>query len=103
MIDFLNIASVVLALVGMTLPVINIMLSRRNKKRNWGTLSFLSLSSSAISIWLPYVYLNDKVTIEDWAALMDTMPSILRVWGIVLFVTILLNAITYFMNRNNHL
>lgn len=103
MIDFLNIASVVLALVGMTLPVINIMLSRRNKKRNWGTLSFLSLSSSAISIWLLYVYLNDKVTIEDWAALMDTMPSILRVWGIVLFVTILLNAITYFMNRNNRL
>ena len=55
MIDFLNIASVVLALVGMTLPVINIMLSRRNKKRNWGTLSFLSLSSSAISIWLQYI------------------------------------------------
>lgn len=101
MIDLLNVMSVILALIGMTLPVINIMLSRKNKKRDWGALSILSLSCSAISIWLPYVYLNHKVTIGDWSALMDTMPSILGVWGIVLFFTIVLNAVTYFMNRKH--
>lgn len=99
MIGLLNLVSVLLALIGMILPVINIMLSRKNKERNWGALSTLSLSSTAISMWIPYVFINHKVEQEDWSALLDTTPSIVRVWGIVLLVTILLNTVTYFMNR----
>lgn len=99
MIELFNIASLILGLVAMTLPVINIMLSRKNKNRNWGALSVLSLSFCSLSIWLLTIFINDNVSHEDWSALMDTTPSILKITGVLLFVTILLNAVTYFMNR----
>lgn len=100
MIDLITFGSgIILGLLAMTLPVINIMLSRKNKNRNWGKLSVLSLSACGISIWLPYIDIYQRVVVEDWAGLMDTVPSLLKITGVLLFVTILLNAVTYFMNR----
>ena len=38
----------------------------------------LSLSFCGLSIWLLTIFINHNVSMEDWSALMDTAPSILK-------------------------
>lgn len=99
MIGLLNIGSLTLGLVAWILPVINIMLVRRKKHWQWGTLMFLSLSACAIAIWFQQNYTNYLVTIQDLSALLDTTEASTRVSGVLLFVTLLLNFITYVIHR----
>ncbi len=99
MIEITNIGSIVLGLTAWILPVINIMLVRRNRSWDRGTLAALSLGACAASIWLLHFYTYHKVTIEDWSAVLDTTGAITRVTGVLLIVTLLLNSVTYLLYR----
>ncbi len=98
-IEITNIASILLGLVAWILPVINIMLVRRKKCWNWGTLAVLSLGSCATSIWLLNYYTYHKVNIEDWAAVLDTTSAIMQVTAVLLTGTLVLNLVTYIVSR----
>lgn len=94
-------ASALLGFMAWILPVINIMLIRRKKSWNWGTLAVLSLGSCATSIWLLNYYTYHKVNIEDWAAVLDTTQAIMQVTAVLLIGTLILNLVTYIVTRKN--
>lgn len=100
-IEITNITSVLLGLVAWILPVINIMLARRKKTWNWGTLAAISLGSCATSIWLLNYYTYHKVSIEDLAAVLDTTNAIMQVTAVLLIGTLILNLVTYIIYRKN--
>lgn len=96
---WLNIGSLILGLVAWTLPIINIMLCRRDIRKNWAELSMLSISACVISLGLQIFYTCHLVNIEDWSALMDTNWAVASISGILLVVTLVLNIITYVLYR----
>ena len=98
-IEITNITSVLLGLVAWILPVINIMLVRRKKSWNWGTLATLSLGACATSLWLLNYYTYHKVNIEDLAAVLDTTGAIMQVTAVLLTGTLVLNLVTYIVSR----
>ncbi|QST01009.1 hypothetical protein IMZ31_05410 [Pontibacillus sp. ALD_SL1] len=90
----LNLASLFLGLLAWSLPMISLMRDHSKATNNWMTLSLISLSACGISLVCQILHTYYKVTVGDWAALMDTMYAVAIVSSILLIVTILLNAIT---------
>ncbi|WP_343035088.1 hypothetical protein [Sporosarcina jiandibaonis] len=50
MVGLLNLGSFVLGLIAWILPVVNLMRYGKHGRRNWATLSIMSLSACAISL-----------------------------------------------------
>ncbi|MDZ5472349.1 hypothetical protein SM124_11380 [Bacillus sp. 31A1R] len=99
MIGWLNLGSLLLGLVAWILPAISI--TRYEKRsRNWITLSIVSLSSCSIALFFQIGSFYERIKAEDWGALMDTMSVIASVPAILLIGTLILNAITLYMYRN---
>lgn len=95
----LNVGSFLLGVIALVLPLINIMLIKKNKMKNWEILSFFSIAAYAISIWLLYAYTGYKASIEDWSAILDITISMTRISGIFLLVTLALNSLAYIFTR----
>lgn len=94
MISFLMLGSLILGLTAWIIPVVNLMVFKKHKNRNWSTASTLSISACAISLCFQILYSHHLVKIQDWAALLDT-AGVSSFFSIVLLVvTITLNAIT---------
>lgn len=96
MIDWINLGSLVLGLIAWILPVVS--LTRYTK--NWVALSIMSISACAISLFLQIFNIYNRVKIEDWSALMDTMGAKVFIAAFLLIVTIILNVITLIVYRN---
>lgn len=90
----LNLASIVLGLVGWAVPIIQI--GRLVKeKRGFGRYThILSMGACGLAIWLQICYDEHLVNIGDWSALMDTIGAV-RVASVFLLVTtLLINLLT---------
>ncbi len=99
MFGLLNVGSLVLGLIAWILPLVN--LTRDKKlKNNWVVLSIISIGACSTSLFFQILYTYHKVTVEDWAALLDTMFAVAFASAALLVVTILLNMITLFVYRN---
>ncbi|SCY56036.1 hypothetical protein [Alkaliphilus peptidifermentans] len=99
MMGLLNLGSLVLGLIAWILPVINIM-RYKHENRNWVTLSILSISACAISLYFQLFYNFHLIKIADWSALMDTMGAVTLVASVLLIVTIILNSFTLIIYRD---
>lgn len=99
MMYLLNVGSFFLGIIALVLPLINIILIKKNKIKNWEIISFLSISACAISIWLQHAYTGYLASIEDWSA-MDIPITMAKVTGVFLLVTLVLNFSTYIFKRN---
>jgi hypothetical protein len=101
MIDFgwLNIGSLVLGLIAWILPIANLQRDKKQENKKWVVLSFVSISACAISICFQIFYNYHLVKIEDWTALMDTIGAVAFASAVLIIVTILLNALTFILNR----
>ncbi|TDL72114.1 hypothetical protein E2R56_16885 [Rhodococcus qingshengii] len=101
MIDFgwLNIGSLVLGLIAWILPIVNLLRDKKQENKKWVALSFVSISACAISICFQIFYNYHLVKIEDWTALMDTIGAVAFASAVLIIVTILLNALTFILNR----
>jgi cytochrome c oxidase subunit 4 len=100
MIGFLNLGSLVLGLVALILPVVNLTLYKKHDHRNWITLSVMSISACAVSLYFQILYSYHLVKLADWSALMDTTDAVVFVAAALLIITIILNAITLLVYRN---
>ena len=100
MFGLLNLASLILGLIAWMLPVVNLMRYKKYSHRNWVAFSIMSISACAISLGFQIFYNNHLVKIEDWSALMDTTGAMALVAGVLLIVTIILNAITLIVYRD---
>lgn len=58
---FLSIGSLVLGLVACILPIINLVKCKKTNYDNWATLSILSISGCAISLYFQIFYYNNLV------------------------------------------
>ncbi|MEC3884973.1 hypothetical protein VKA52_14650 [Halobacillus sp. HZG1] len=59
----------------------------------------LALSFTALTICADYSYLNRWIEAEDWAAIMDVVPGMSKVFWFLTIVSILLNISPIFLER----
>src|SRR5699024_12573111 len=93
MIGLLNFGSLVLGLIAWILPVVNLTWYTKN----WVALSILSISACGISLFFQFFYIYNRVYIEDWSALMDTMCVYLFRAVFLLLFTLLLYVLFLFI------
>ena len=102
MFGLLNLGSLMLGLIALMLPVVNLMRYEKYSHRNCAAFSIMSISACAISLCFQIFYNYHLVKIADWSALMDTTGAMALVSGVLLIVTIILNAITLIVyNESN--
>jgi hypothetical protein len=94
MVGMFNLGSLVLGLIAWILPVVNLLLHKKQKQRNWAVLPIMSISACAISLCFQIFYTKHLVEIEDWTALMDTAGTMAFVAAVLVIVSIILNTIT---------
>jgi len=99
MLSFLNLGSLILGLVAWILPGINLSRFEKHDNKKWFALSIMSFSACAISLCFQIFYINHKVNVEDWSALMDTMGAVVLASTVLLIVTIILNLVTLVVYR----
>lgn len=89
----LNLASIVLGLVGWAIPIIQV--GRLVKgKRGFGRYTYIfSMGACCLAIWFQICYDEHLVNIEDWSALMDTIGAVRLVSVFLLAVTLLINLL----------
>ncbi|MFS0752121.1 hypothetical protein [Oceanobacillus sp. 1P07AA] len=91
----LNIASVLLGIIALILPVINLLSTHKHKlKKN--ILMLVSLSACSIAICFQLFYQNHLVRIQDWSALMDVSGSTVLISAILVGLTVTLNVSSIF-------
>ncbi|WP_422660560.1 hypothetical protein ACK8P5_08775 [Paenibacillus sp. EC2-1] len=93
-----NLVSLVFGIIAWIVPIFN--MSRYDERsRNWTTLSMVSISACAISLFFQTLSFYERVKAEDWTALKDTVSVIASVPAILLIGTITLNVITLYVYR----
>ena len=100
MFGLLNLGSLMLGLIAWMLPVVNLMRYEKYSHRHWVAFSIMSISACAISLCFQIFYNYHLVKIADWSALVDITDNVVLVAGVLVIVTIILNAITLIIYRD---
>lgn len=74
--------------------IITALLNIINYKNKANIFRFLSLSFTSLTVCAFYTDGAGRVVIEDWAGLMDTMPTISKALWICVVLSILINSIS---------
>lgn len=98
----ISIASIILAILALSLPIISVHLMNHNKNCNHILLTLFSVSSCSASIFIQILYFNYLVKSEDWSSLLDTSGAITVISFIFLITTIILNffSLTLYSKSN---
>lgn len=97
---WLNVGSFALGIIAWILPIVNLSRYKKDELRNWSALSIMSVSACTFSLCFQIFNTYHLVMIKDWSALMDTSGAVAYAAGVLLIVTILLNAITLIVYRD---
>lgn len=89
----LNLASIVLGLVGWAIPIIQIGRMVKEKRGLGRYTHILSMGACCLAIWFQICYDEHLVNIRDWSALMDTIGAVRLVSVFLLVVTLLINLL----------
>lgn len=95
MIVWLNVGSLLLGLLAWMLPLVGFV----KKQRNVQTLAVMSMGACALSLSFQIFYHYHLVQIGDWSAIMDITGSTAFASGVLIIVTIFLNAVTLIRHR----
>ena len=90
---FFNAASLLLGLIAWILPIVNLAKHNKTEHKKWIVLSFTSYSACAVALFFQNIYQDHLAKIEDFSAIMDTSQGLVVVSGVLVFITIILNAI----------
>ena len=74
--------------------IITALLNIINYKNKANIFRFLSMSFTSLTVCAFYTDWAGRVVIEDWAGLMDTMPTISKALWICVVLSILINSIS---------
>lgn len=94
---FWNLGSLVFGLIAWGLPVFALLRNNKGKRKNWSVLCALSISACSLAMKLQLNEVKYRVGIEDWSALADTSGAVATVSSILFTITIILNAIVFFV------
>nr|WP_259545591.1 hypothetical protein [Heyndrickxia oleronia] len=100
MAGLLNFGSFILGLIALTIPVVNFIQYKKQYNKNRGVLSFIIISSCAVSLGFQILYCYYLVEIEDWSALMDITGAMAFVAMLLLIIIIILNTIKLIVFRD---
>lgn len=89
-----------LGIIAWILPAVNLARYKNQNHNSWVIFSIMSISACAISLCLQIINTYHLIMIEDWAALLDTMGTLVTVSAILLVVTLILNAVTFIVYRD---
>lgn len=78
--------------------IINIIRTFLGKRKGWQVLMFLSLSCGLLEVLAQYQMIHKWVNMEDWAALLDVVPSMSNVLMIASILGIALNGMVFVLN-----
>ncbi|MBD8006973.1 hypothetical protein [Bacillus norwichensis] len=99
MIGYLNLFSLLLGVMAWVLPVVTLTRFTKQNHKNWASLSIISLSACAISLFFQIFYNYHLVKLGDWSALMDITGAVAFFAAVLLIVTVILNVITLILYR----
>ncbi|HET6785036.1 MAG TPA: hypothetical protein VFH18_03315 [Erysipelotrichaceae bacterium] len=85
---YFNLLSLIFGFIAIFLPIITFR-SRFDKN----IISIISLSMVSLAIVFQLVWVESRVIISDWIAVLDTIEVSISISFILLFVTILVNLI----------
>lgn len=83
-----------LGLCAMAAAILHIIFLSKAQLSHW--FQFISLSLTALTVCAFYSDGAHRVIGEDWAGLMDTMPSLTNVLWVCTIASILINSISLF-------
>ena len=98
----MNIASVIIDIIALSLPITGANLMNHNKKCNHMLLILFSVSSCSAPIFIKILYFNYLVKSKNWSSLLDTPCAIAVISFIFLITTIILNffSLTLYSKSN---
>ena len=92
-ISLLNLFSLLFGLLAWGLPFIAMSYLKGKKYKRVLNISILSISLTAVSIYLQFLYTNYLVKKSDWSALLDTNDFITLACTVLIGITFILNFI----------
>lgn len=84
----------ILGIAAIITAVLNVVWTIRNKDARW--FGFISLSLTALTLCAEYSLVEKWVSNEDWSALMDVVPNIMKTLWLFTIASILINSISLF-------
>lgn len=84
----------ILGIVSIIFALLNIISAFKNKSSKW--YRFCSLSFTALTVCAFYSEAASRVVKEDWAGLMDTMPTMNKALWVLVILSIAINFISIF-------
>jgi cytochrome c oxidase subunit 4 len=94
---FLNLGSLILGITSWIIPVIATKNHKNYGMKKYFKLSIVSFSSCLASLCLQLFEINNRVQLQDWSALMDTIGTLKWIVVILAVITILLNLIAFIL------
>lgn len=83
-----------LTMITIISTILNVILTIRNQDAKW--FRFISLSSTALILYVQYNLVEKWVLKEDWSALADVIPSMSKILLVLTITSILINSISLF-------
>lgn len=89
----------IFGILAMIFAILNIF----NFKKKSDIFRFLSLSFTSLTVCAFYADGASRVIIEDWAGLMDTMPTISKALWVCVALSIIINSISLIKSHRKKL
>jgi uncharacterized membrane protein YhfC len=91
--EWLNGGSLVFGLIAWILPIGGILFLKAKHPQSWSSLAAMSFAACAIAIFFQMMYNQHLIDINDISALLDTSKAVTMISGILLVITVMLNAL----------
>ena len=88
----------ILGIVSIIFALLNVIFAIKNKSSKW--YRFCSLSLTALTVCAFYSDAASRVVKEDWAGLMDTMPTLKKVLWVLVILSIAINSVSLFKGND---
>ena len=88
----------ILGIVSIIFALLNVIFAIKNKSSKW--YRFCSLSLTALTVCAFYSEAATRVVKEDWAGLMDTMPTLKKVLWVLVILSIAINSVSLFKGND---
>lgn len=88
----------ILGIVSIIFALLNVISAFKNKSSKW--YRFCSLSLTALTVCAFYSEAASRVIKEDWAGLMDTMPTMNKALWVLVILSIAINSVSLFKGND---
>ena len=95
---FFNLSSLVLGLAAWVLAVLAVMGKQANKSHRFSVSSF---SLCSVSLLLQIFEVNNRVNLNDFSAIIDTIRAVILAACVLVGVTVILNIAALIRNRKS--